>query len=162
MTAMTAATPARPTRTPTVRTAALPPSRPGATYAPPPIAGEAPSVPDYTSSGQYANAPVEAPARAPAVHSGVPPRVATPAPVRAAAPAAAASGAWRIQLGAFGDRSRATALWSSLSGRLSGAQPIYTAAGSVTRLQAGPYASRAAAERACAAVRPQGCFAVPR
>lgn len=166
MTAMTAAAPARPTRAPTVRPAALPPSRPGATYTPPPIAGETPAMPDYTSSGQYANAPVEAPdhapTRSPAVHAGVPPRVTTPAPVRAAAPAAAASGAWRIQLGAFGDRGRATALWSSLAGRLNGAQPIYTAAGSVTRLQAGPYASRAAAERACAAVRPQGCFAVPR
>lgn len=99
------------------------------------------------------------------VHAGTPPGMtrtpaATPAP-RRSAPAAAAGGAWRVQLGAFGERSRATALWSRLSGRLDGAQPYYISAGSITRLQAGPYASRSAATSACAAVRGQAdCIVV--
>jgi cell division septation protein DedD len=102
------------------------------------------------------------------VHQGVPPavranvRTGTPpgidagqpaAVARRSAPATAASGAWRIQLGAFGDRGRAAALWSRVAGRLGDAEPSYVPAGSVTRLQAGPYASRSAAQSACAAVR---------
>jgi hypothetical protein len=66
-----------------------------------------------------------------------------------------------VQLGAFGTRARAEAAWSALSGRLRGAQPIYTAAGAVTRLQAGPFASRAEAQAACAAAQSAGCFVVP-
>jgi hypothetical protein len=89
-----------------------------------------------------------------------------PAPTPVAAPAAAptsARGAWRIQLGAFGERSRAQALWSRLSARLGDAQPTYIAAGSVTRLQAGPYATRGAAQSACAAVRGAAdCIVVAR
>ncbi len=108
-----------------------------------------------------------APAPAPNRPTTAPTRAApTPTPTRtAAAPAtspAAASGAWRIQLGAFSTRARAQTLWTSLSGRLPGASPDYVAAGAVTRLQAGPYPNRAAAERACAAVRPAACFAVGR
>lgn len=97
------------------------------------------------------------------VHSGVPAGVTAPVPVARrttpvpaaspSAPATSARGAWRIQLGAFGDRGRATTLWNRISGRLGNAEPTYVAAGSVTRLQAGPYATRAAAQSACSAVR---------
>ena len=45
-------------------------------------------------------------------------------------------------------------LWSSLSGRFAGRQPAYVRAGAVTRLLVGPYASRAEAEKACAAAKP--------
>ncbi|MEQ1688038.1 MAG: SPOR domain-containing protein [Sphingopyxis sp.] len=45
---------------------------------------------------------------------------------------------------------------------MNGATPSYIAAGSIVRLQAGPYASRAAAERVCATLNPQPCFAISR
>ncbi len=82
-----------------------------------------------------------------------PPRLASapkPAPKPAAKPVAG-SGKWRIQLGAFRDRGNAETLWGKVKGRLGGAQPSYVTAGPVTRLQAGGFASRADATRACAA-----------
>lgn len=97
----------------------------------------------------------------------VTPRPAPPPPqpaVRprdtAPAPALASTGGrWRIQLGAFSTEANARRAWSAVSGRLPGLQPHYERAGAVFRLQAGPLASRAAADRACAAAR-QACFPV--
>ncbi len=76
-----------------------------------------------------------------------------------AKPAIAASGDWRIQLGAFGQRSSAEALFAKMAGKLTGHQPYYIAADKVVRLQVGPYESRAAATAACARLG-QACFAV--
>jgi uncharacterized protein len=84
-------------------------------------------------------------------------REPVPAP---AAPQAAASGAWRIQLGAFSQRSSAEALFRKLSGALAGRQAVYIPAGPITRLQVGPYPSRAAAQAACNALKGQACFPV--
>ena len=74
----------------------------------------------------------------------------------------AAGGAWRIQLGAFSQRGNAEALYKKLSGNgaLSGRQPFYIPVGAITRLQVGPFASRAAAAAACKAVA-TACFPVP-
>ena len=88
-----------------------------------------------------------------------------PAPVKIAADAPVpASGRWRIQLGAFSKRASAEALFKKLStsGPLAGRQPYLIAAGAVTRLQAGPFESRAAAAQACAALSAKGqaCFPV--
>jgi hypothetical protein len=88
-----------------------------------------------------------------------------PPPVRPTAPASTptvATGAWRIQLGAFAQRGSAEALYRRISGNraLSGRQAFYIPAGAVTRLQVGPFESRAAAAAACRAVG-QACFAVP-
>ena len=85
---------------------------------------------------------------------------AKPAPGAAASPA---KGDWRIQLGAFSQRGNAEALYKKLSGKavLAGRQPFYVSAGSVTRLQVGPFESKAAAEAACGAVG-VSCFAVPK
>lgn len=91
-----------------------------------------------------------------------------PAPRAAPAPApvrAAASGRWRVQLGAFSSPANAERQWRSVRTRvsgLSGLQPFLVRAGAVTRLQAGPLASRAAADRVCAAARVSGtaCFVV--
>lgn len=88
-----------------------------------------------------------------------------PAPVVATAAPAAAShdGRWRIQLGAFGQRSSAEALFRRLSGGpLAGRQPYFIPVGAITRLQAGPFESRAAASAACAALTRLGqpCFPV--
>jgi len=102
--------------------------------------------------------PAQAPARAP---------VAAPVAAASAAPAVAASGDWRIQLGAFSDEGRARGLWSGLerqNAALSGLQPYLVKAGAVTRLQAGPFATQAAAKKACDSVAKSGqaCFAVKK
>lgn len=74
------------------------------------------------------------------------------------------SGGWRIQLGAFSQRSSADALFRKLSGSapVAGHQKYLVAAGSITRLQVGPYPSKAAAAAACSALsgRGQDCFPV--
>jgi hypothetical protein len=78
----------------------------------------------------------------------------------AAAPQYAASAAWRIQLGAFSQRSSAEALYRKVSGSLGGHQAFYIPVGAMTRLQVGPYPSRAAAQSACSALKGQPCFPV--
>lgn len=84
----------------------------------------------------------------------------TPAKPKPATPATvAASGNWRIQLGAFGQRSSAEGLFAKLGGKLAGRQAYYVPTGKVVRLQVGPYESRAAATAACARLG-QSCFAV--
>jgi TPR repeat protein len=91
---------------------------------------------------------------------------AKPLPSAPAAKAATATtparGNWRIQLGAFSQRSNAEALYKKLSGKavLDGRNPIYVAAGAVTRLQVGPFESRSAAQAACNALG-IACFPVP-
>jgi len=67
-----------------------------------------------------------------------------------------------VQLGAFSARGAAEGLFRKLSGNaaLTGRQPFYIPAGKVTRLQAGPFESRASAASACAKLAPQPCFAV--
>jgi hypothetical protein len=84
---------------------------------------------------------------------------ASPAP-KPAAPAAPATGAWRIQLGAFSQKGSAEALYRKLSGSLGGHQAFYIPVGNITRLQVGPYSSKAAAQAACASLRGQACFPV--
>lgn len=84
-------------------------------------------------------------------------------PVRAVA--AAPGGRWRVQLGAFSSAANARRQWDNVRRRVSplgGLQPVYVSAGPLTRLRAGPLASRAAADRVCAAVRSAGgeCIAV--
>ena len=97
-----------------------------------------------------------------------PPAKVASAPAHVTPPASAkvpASGRWRIQLGAFSQRSSAEALFRKLSGKgaLAGRSPSYVTAGSVIRLQVGPFESRAAAADAChtVAARGQACFPVP-
>jgi TPR repeat protein len=84
------------------------------------------------------------------------PTTAKPAP----APAVAARGNWRIQLGAFSQKSSAESLFAKLSGKLTGRQAYYVPAGKVTRLQVGPFESSSAASAACARLAPQPCFPV--
>ena len=81
-----------------------------------------------------------------------------------AASSAAISGGWRIQLGAFSQRSSAEALFRRLSGNapIAGRRQFLVPAGAVTRLQVGPYPSKSAAAAACSALsaRGQACFPV--
>lgn len=103
-------------------------------------------------------APAPRPAQAKPAATEAP---APPAPP-AKAQAAGRGGAWRVQLGAFSTRTAAEGLYRKLSGNasLTGRQPYYVPVGKMTRLQAGPFESRAAAAAACARLAPQPCFAV--
>ena len=89
--------------------------------------------------------------------------VTTTAPKSPPSPSlVAATGAWRIQLGAFSQRGAAEALYQRVSGKsaLTGRNPYYIASGPVTRLQVGPFTSKAAAAAACGAIG-VACFPVP-
>ena len=96
----------------------------------------------------------------------------TPAKVAAAKPTApkpalpkASSGGWRVQIGAFSAETRARALWSQLSAKvsgLSGYQPYILTSGGVTRLQAGPLASNADAAKLCGAIKAAGAECMPK
>jgi cell division septation protein DedD len=122
------------------------PSQAGASYA-----RTAPPV-------EVASAPTPASPPEPAAETGAD----TPAPAPEAAvepaPSPAASGPWRIQLGAFSVAANAERLWSRLGGRaeLSGRERLLVPAGRVTKLQAGGFASRSAAEAACRTLRQSG------
>ena len=107
---------------------------------------------------QVAKAPPEPAPKAAAVKTpSSKPAKATPV----ASVAAPASGNWRIQLGAFSQRGNAEALYKKVSGKdaLAGRKPFYVAAGSVTRLQVGPFESKSAAQSACRGVG-VSCFPV--
>ena len=131
----------------------------------------APLTPERVTAGaDYANpVTVSRPVRVVSKPSivAVPPARVAPAPVKIAAAAPApeptvASGAWRIQLGAFGVAGNAQALWGKLKGSpaLGGRQAFYVPAGKLTKLQAGPFASRAEAQAACSRVGVAGCIPV--
>ena len=74
--------------------------------------------------------------------------------------AKAETGEWRIQLGAFILKGAAESLYGRLSPSLGGRKAYYLPAGNATRLQVGPYASRAEANAACARLKGQDCIVV--
>ncbi len=113
-----------------------------------PRAHDATVKPRQAPHASVASAPAPAP-RAPVVAKETP----------HAAPAPRAGGHWRVQLGAFREPGAAQALWARVGGRVGGS-PSYAKAGAVTRLQAGPFASKADAERACHAAG-VSCVVVP-
>jgi cell division septation protein DedD len=100
--------------------------------------------------------PIAAAKPAPAKPAAAAPQKEKAAVVAAVTP----SGAWRIQLGAFAQRGVAEALYRRVAGKaaLNGRSAYYIPVGAVTRLQVGPFASRAAAQSACSALKPQPCF----
>lgn len=122
---------ATPLATATGRTASATPATPRT-----PIATPAPR-PAATPAAKAAQAPSAQPKR-PAAQAAA---VSTPTRT-------ASGGAWRIQLGAFRDEGNARNLWAKVGAR-TGGSPSYTRAGSVTRLQATGFASKAAAQAAC-------------
>lgn len=124
-----------------------------------------------TAPGFPSNIPVAgAPAKPPVTINPAPVMQAPMKPAAAAMlPAKAASndGPWRIQLGAFGSEANAKKLWTSLESKipaLAPLQPYLKASGAITRLQAGPFASKAAADAMCVKVKAsaQACLAIPR
>ena len=130
-------------------------SRPAST----PVFSSKPIAP--TAKGDTPGAKSAAAAAQTAKLAGGGPKVA-PKPV--AAPVAV-GGRWRVQLGAYGSAGAARAQWTSLAkrvGALGGLQASYEPAGALTRLRVGPLASRAAADKVCAAANSAGqaCFTV--
>ena len=80
-------------------------------------------------------------------------------------PRVAASGPWRVQLGAFSEEARARALWTSLRGKVAGLsayQLFLVKGGAMTKLQAGPLANNAEASRLCSAIKAAGADCMPR
>jgi uncharacterized protein len=85
-------------------------------------------------------------------------------PVMTAASKPVVGGKWRVQLGAFGNASGASALWRTLQGRVAALGPYQSftvPVGAVTRLQAGPLPSRATADQLCNAVKASGNACMP-
>lgn len=189
-----AAPPPAPAAPPTIKTASLPASTPpGASYTPPPVVAPTPRPLSSPAAEAAAAAATEATAAAanaapgtsypappasgplpPARPAPAKPEPARPAPQPAsqpvnAAPAAstAASSPWRAQFGAFGVEANARNLWTSLEKKhpaLAARQPYLVKSGNLTRLQAGGFASKAEAEKLCAAVRKDGqaCLVVDK
>jgi len=124
-------------------------------------ARRATGIEDPAQAGaSFAAAPTSRPApRAePQVAAAPPPRAVSPAVPDAAPARSVATGPWRVQLGAFGVRSNAEALWARLAGRaeLAGRGQLLIPAGRVTKLQAGGYATQAEAQRACRSLQAAG------
>jgi cell division septation protein DedD len=143
---------------PPVPTTPSPSSRPGVSYAPPPET----EAPPAERPRVVQTVPVPRP---PAVQPRTE-RPERPAPAPAPTPAPAAAGSWRVQLGAFSSQANARRQWEIVRRRVSALGPLspaYSSAGALTRLRAGPLASRAGAERVCAAVRAAGedCLIIP-
>ena len=128
-----------------------------------------------TAGADYANpVAISSPVRVvspPVKVAAVPTPAKAPAPAKtviavgqpaAAILAAPASRAWRIQLGAFGVAGNAQRLWAKLKANpaLGGRQAFYVPAGKLTKLQAGPFASRADAQAVCGKVGVAGCIPV--
>ncbi|MEM1053330.1 MAG: SPOR domain-containing protein [Pseudomonadota bacterium] len=116
-------------------------------------------VPTTTPMAKPIPAFVERAPRKAQPSSAAPAIITNPAPAPArAAQAATRTGDWRVQLGAFGVRGNAERLWSKLqsSPALSGTRKALVSGGSVTRLHAVGFYSRAEAQRACDSLKRQG------
>ena len=132
------------------------PADAGADYVPRPVGHPVPAPIASTSVPPSTVAPVPAPVPVP-VAVAPPARASAPQPV-ARPEAPAPSGPWKLQLGAFSQSGGAERLWSRVStlAPLRGRDRIVENAGNITRLKAGGWASRAAAEQACAALKAAG------
>lgn len=83
------------------------------------------------------------------------------APLSSASAKIDAADGWRIQFGAFAQRAAAESLSRELAENLSAnKRPYLVPVGSITRVQAGPYATRTLATAACAVLSARGrsCF----
>ncbi len=127
---------------------------------PPPRAIEPPSAPPVTTVALPASAPVEKPVAKPPEKPVAKPVVKPPEKP----PEKKVTG-WRVQLGAFSKKAQAEASWKEFAAKqkklIGDRKPIYAADGNVTRLQVGPYKTKAAAREACDDFAKSGraCFA---
>jgi cell division septation protein DedD len=97
--------------------------------------------------------PIETAAKPVQMASVEVPRIVAPKPVKDR-PAAPPSGVWRVQLGALAQKGNAEGLYQKLAGKgaLVGRKAFYVAAGAVTKLQVGPFETKASAQSACNAL----------
>ena len=116
-----------------------------------------------TAGADYARPRLAAATPRPAPPTSVRPQPAGPPAPVVRPPVADASGAWRVQLGAFGVAANADALWNRVRSRpeLAGHPRLNVGAGGVTKLQAGGFASREAAQAACSRLAAAGFACVP-
>lgn len=156
--------PASPAAPPPVEVNARPNAVITAQSAPPRIATArtVPSAPAASSSPREAGADFTRPKPPQPVAKVQPAAVAAPRPAQPAAPrpsnpVPAASGNWRIQLGAFGVAGNAEALWNRVKSRpeVAGHARALVPGGSVTRLQATGY-SEEGARSACSRLTSAG------
>ncbi len=122
----------------------------------PPIAPAAPALkaPSQSQAPSQSRA-VPKPVRTAELPPSAPP-APKPSPSVSAVPP---TGNWRVQLGAFSTQERAQTQWKTMSAKvksLSGYQHHLVAGGGVTRLQAGPLASREEADRLCGEIKQAG------
>lgn len=133
-----------------LKVTALPPSSaPGVTYAPQGI-----TPPGASPMGMEPKPPK----RVPPVRPLQTP-IAPSTPMTKPTALAAASGRYRVQLGAFSDQTKAQHFGEALLAKDADFEPFkffLVNAGAVTRLQAGPLATRADADRLCASARAHG------
>ncbi len=107
--------------------------------------------------------PVKTASVAPVVAKPLPPVKTAAAKPTPAAPLK--DGDWRVQVGAYGDPAAAGKVWEGIARKTPGLalRSYLVKAGAVTRLQAGPLATRADANKACARIKASSgsdCFPV--
>lgn len=93
------------------------------------------------------------PSRTPPVRTASPNLTSSPIPASTTRPMAGKG--WRVQFGAFRDEGNARGLWQQITqkiGGMSSINPIYARAGTLTKLQAGPFVSRDDAAQLCRSV----------
>ncbi|MGV2495394.1 SPOR domain-containing protein [Pelagerythrobacter aerophilus] len=125
------------------------PAQAGADYArPAAVATPTPQVPSQPQ-------PQPTPKPAPEPERTV---AATPTPAPAAKPSPSSDGPWRVQLGAFSVAGNADRLWRDVAGLapLSGKEKFLVRGGKLTKLQAGGFATRSAAQAACDKLKAAG------
>ncbi|MCW1427677.1 SPOR domain-containing protein [Novosphingobium sp. JCM 18896] len=125
-----------------------------------------PQTPAVATAAPAAAAPAPTPAPAPARVAAAQPQPKPPVAARPAAtpaPAAASTGAWRVQLGAFGVPSNAEAMWNRVKARpeIAGRTKLLVPAGKIAKLQAGGFASQAEAQTACSRLSAAGFTCLP-
>ena len=133
-----------------------------------PFEGYVPSVaapaPDDATEAQ-SGSDTTVSASVPTVPASEPFTAASATAMAAVDPVAQRSGDWRIQLGAFSSKDKTQALWRRLqtnNASLSGLQSYFVGTGNITRLQAGPFASKSEADEVCRMLGDQPCFAVKK
>ena len=137
-------------------------------------ANEATAAATAAAGTSFDAPPEKAPATsAPAmpVKTAVAPAPEQPAPVKATAPqpvpTKAAESPWRAQLGAFGVEANARNLWSTLAKKhpaVAARKPYFVKTGTLTRLHAGGFANKGAADGFCATMAASGqpCLVVDK
>lgn len=131
------------------------------------LAGELEKRADRARAAQTAAVSTEtSPSAPPLSPVTLPTATGREASVAISAAEASGQGTWRVQFGAFGNAANAEKLWQKITSsvtELAEFKPILDVGRTVTRLQAGPFASKADADAICAKVKATGqqCLAVP-